>query len=68
MRPRPSNLPAPTPRGSVTGMFHFRRAAFSSGLKSKVGLVLAKTEGFRINLNLDGVTTSSKSHTHPSHS
>jgi hypothetical protein len=36
------------------GMFHFRRAAFSSGLKSKVGLTLDKSAAFRINLNLDG--------------
>jgi hypothetical protein len=27
---------------TTSGMFHFRRAAFSSGLKSKVGLALAK--------------------------
>jgi hypothetical protein len=27
---------------STSGFFHFRRAAFSSGLKSKVGLALAK--------------------------
>ena len=56
--------PAQTDRG----MFHFRRAAFSSGLKSKVGLVLAKAAALRINLNLDGAPIASKSHTHPSHS
>jgi hypothetical protein len=50
------------------GFFHFRRAAFSSGLKSKVGLALAKTPNLRIVLNLDGVSIASKSHTHPSHS
>jgi hypothetical protein len=49
-------------------MFHFRRAAFSSGLKSKVGLTLAKAAALRINLNLDGAPIASKSHTHPSHS
>jgi hypothetical protein len=53
---------------TTSGMFHFRRAAFSSGLKSKVGLALAKTATFRINLNLDGPPIASKSHTHPSHS
>jgi hypothetical protein len=50
------------------GFFHFRRAAFSSGLKSKVGLALAKASALRIVLNLDGAPIASKSHTHPSHS
>jgi hypothetical protein len=50
------------------GFFHFRRAAFSSGLKSKVGLALAKAVVLRIVLNLDGSPIASKSHTHPSHS
>ena len=49
-------------------MLHFRRAAFSSGLKSKVDLTLAKAVSLRINLNLDGASIASKSHTHPSHS
>ncbi len=49
-------------------MFHFRRATFSSGLKSKVGLDLAKASALPINLNLDGAPIASKSHTHPSHS
>ncbi len=56
--------PAQTDRG----MFHFRHAAFSSVLKSKVGLVLTKTAVLCINLNLDGKPITSKSHTHPSHS
>ena len=56
--------PAQTDRG----MFHFRRVAFSSGLKSKVGLALAKAAVLRINLNLDGTPIASKSHTHPLHS
>ena len=34
--------------------FHFRRAAFYNGLKSKVGLAAAKTAAMRINLNIDG--------------
>jgi hypothetical protein len=50
------------------GFFHFRRAAFSSGIKSKVGLALAKAAALRIVLNLDGAPIASKSHTHPSHS
>ena len=50
------------------GYFHFRRAAFSSILKSKCGNILAKAVALRINLNLDGASITSKSHTHPSHS
>jgi hypothetical protein len=50
------------------GQFHFRRAAFSQHLKSQVGLALAKKVALRINLNLDGTSITSKSHTHPSHS
>jgi hypothetical protein len=50
------------------GFFHFRRAAFSSGSKIKVGLALAKAVALRIVLNLDGTPIASKSHTHPSHS
>ena len=56
------------PAENDRGMFHFRRTAFSSGLKSKVGLALAKAAVLRINLNIDGVPIDSKSHTHPSHS
>ncbi len=48
--------------------FHFRRAAFSSMLKSKCGLILAKATALRINLNLDGARITSQSHTPPSHS
>ncbi len=50
------------------GFFHFRRAAFSSMLKSRVSLILAKAAALRINLNLDGAPITSQSHTHPSHS
>ena len=32
----------------------FRRAAFYSGLKSKVGLIAAKTASLRVNMNTDG--------------
>jgi hypothetical protein len=48
--------------------FHFRRAAFSSMLKSRVSSILTKAAALRINLNLDGAPITSKSHTHPSHS
>jgi hypothetical protein len=48
---------------STSGQFHYRRAAFSSQLKSKVGNILAKAAALRITLNI-----ASKSHTHPSHS
>ena len=50
------------------GFFHFRRAAFSSMIKSRVGSVLTKAAALRINLNLDGAPITSVSHTHPSHS
>ena len=53
---------------STSGQFHYRRAAFSSQLKSRVGNILAKAAALRINLNLDGTSIASKSHTHPSHS
>jgi hypothetical protein len=38
---------------SNSGLFHFRRAAFSSQLKSKVGSTLAKAAALRINIHLD---------------
>jgi len=38
-----------------TNHFHYRRAAFSSQLKSKVVNILAKTTSLRVNLNIDGV-------------
>ena len=53
---------------STRGQFHFKRAAFSSNLKSKVGNILAKTAALRITLNVDGAPVPSRSHTHPSHS
>ena len=53
---------------SNRGQFHYRRAAFSSQLKAKVGCILAKVAALRINLNIDGAPIASKSHTHPSHS
>ena len=53
---------------STSGLFHFRRVAFSSTLKSKVGSTLAKAAALRINLNIDGAPIASRTHTHPSHS
>jgi hypothetical protein len=50
------------------GLFHFRRAAFSAQLKSRVGLALAKAAALRIVLNIDGAPITSKSHTRLSHS
>ncbi len=49
---------------------HFRRAAFAQQLKSRVVLTLTKAAAatIRITLNLDGMTFTSESHTHPSHS
>ncbi len=43
--------------------FHFRRAAFLNQLKSKCGLLLAKTATLRVHLNLDGTPIVSNSHT-----
>jgi hypothetical protein len=53
---------------SDRGHFHYRRAAFSSHLKSKVGNILVKAASLWITLNIDGAPVASKSHTHPSHS
>ena len=51
---------------SESGQFHYRRAAVSSQLKSRVGNILAKAAALRITLNIDGAPIASKSHTHPS--
>ncbi len=50
------------------GQFHFHRTVFSSQLKSRVGNILVKVEVLRITFILDGVSITSKSHTHPSYS
>ena len=55
-------------QSNMGGFFHFHLAAFSSMFKSRVGNILSKATGLRINLNLDGAPITSKSHTHPSHS
>jgi hypothetical protein len=51
-----------------SGLFHFRRATFSSPFRAKVGNTLAKAAALRVNLNLDGESITSRTHTHPSHS
>jgi hypothetical protein len=43
-----------------SGLFHFRRAAFSSQLNSKVRSTLAKAAALRVNLNLEGAPITSK--------
>jgi hypothetical protein len=53
---------------SDRGLYHYRRAAVSAQLKSKVGLTLTKAAALRITLNLDGAPIISRTHTHPSHS
>ena len=47
--------------------FHFRHMVFSSHLKSRVGNILVKDAALRINLNIDGISVTSRSHTHPYH-
>ncbi len=47
---------------------HYRRTAFSSQVKSKIGNILPKSTGLRISLNIGGSPLESRSHTHPSHS
>ena len=63
--------------GAASGVEHaqhnvdqlrFRRAAFYSQLKSKVGNILAEATALRINLNIDGAPIASRTPTHPSHS
>jgi hypothetical protein len=43
---------------SDRGQFHYRRSAFSSQIKSKVGNILTKAAALRITLNIDGRTYS----------
>jgi hypothetical protein len=50
------------------GFFHCLHAEYFSTLKSKRGNLLDKAVALRINLNLDGVSIASKSHTHHPHS
>ena len=53
---------------STSGLFNLHSVDFTQQFKNRVGLALAKTADLRIALNLDGVSVTSKSHTHPSHS
>jgi hypothetical protein len=53
---------------STSGLFYFRRAAFSTQLKAKVGSTLAKAAALRVKLNIDGAPINSRPHTHPLHS
>jgi hypothetical protein len=53
---------------SDRGFFHYLPVVFSSMIKSRVGNIFTKDAVLRINLNIDGSTIESKSHTHPSHS
>ena len=48
--------------------FHYLHTTVSSQFKSQVGNILTKAAALWITLNIDGSTTVSKSHTHPSHS
>ena len=50
------------------GLFVFRNVVFLAQLRIKVGRTLAKTAALRVNLNIDGVSITSRTHTHPSHS
>ena len=45
------------------GLFHFRRVAFLAHLRGKVGSTLAKAAALRVNLNIDVVTITSRTHT-----
>ena len=50
------------------GIFTFKRAAFLTQLKAKIGSTLDKAAALRVNLNIDGAPITSRTHTHPSHS
>ncbi len=51
-----------------SGLFHVLRSVFSAHLKETVDITLTKTVVLRINLNIDGTSITSRTHTHPSHS
>ena len=50
------------------GLSHYLHTSFSSMLKSRVENILTKVAALRVTLNLDGVSITSKSHTHITHS
>jgi len=60
-----TGLPSQQNRSDNT--FRFKRAAFYMGLKSKVGLVAAKSSALRINLNIQGCSIVAPSLHAPSH-
>ncbi len=45
------------------GLFHYRRAAFSAQIQTKVGSTLTKTADLCVNLNIDGTPITSRTHT-----
>jgi hypothetical protein len=53
---------------STSGLFHFRHVTVSTLMKVRVTNILPKVAVLRVNLNLDGVSITSRTHTHPSHS
>jgi hypothetical protein len=54
--------------GSGVQLPQTQRAVFLPQIKGKVDITLTKSTGFRINLNIDGVPITSRTHTHPSYS
>ncbi len=50
-----------------SGQIHYRRTAFSSQHKSKIGNIFTKTAALRITLNIDGVPSVSRFETHTQH-
>ena len=59
-------------RSSSSGIhqwtIHFLRTVFLTTLNVKVGSTLTKAAALRITLNIDGVSITSRTNTHPSHS
>ncbi len=49
---------------STSGLFHFRRTAFSAQVKAKVGITLTKSVPLRVNLNIDDPPDPITSRTH----
>ena len=56
-----------TAQSTSGGLFHIRRVVFLVQFREKVGSTLAKAAALRVNLNIDGATITSRTHTHPSH-
>ena len=53
---------------SNSGLFHFHLTTVSAQFKRRVDLSLTTSAALRINLNIDGSSITSRTHTHPSHS